>query len=310
MKPIKVTYVDEDTGATSLVSNVVDELGNRMVESESHAVTDLGINLAYPLYASDGINTDGTFGAGEGALRTFDGTGRLLDRDITLAGKINTGTSAATDTTGTLQVFFDVAPSKDTFPTVFNDLTGSSLKLWLPSVLPSFNATANFAARALNTKSTLDANQNFRNFLLPSNDSEIVPGSEVEFIFKYGDLYCARLLDATDITSVDPWRFKISALKMQRGGVTILNNVINSNKKEKTLLNITLAKSGNLVIQVFTLDGNVIRTLERNKKGAGTYTYTWDGTNLASDGVARGMYFIRVIGPDIDEIRKVMVVKE
>jgi cytoskeletal protein CcmA (bactofilin family) len=310
VKPIPVTFTDPDTGAVTVVSNVFDELGNRMVESESHSITDLGINLATPLYASDGINTDGTFGEGEGALRTFDGTGRLLDRDITLAGKINPGTSAATDTTGTLQVFFDVDPAKDTFPTVYNSLTGSSLKLWLPSVLPSFNDTANFAARSLNTKTTLDANQNFRNFLLPSNDSEFVPGAEVQFIFKYGDLYCARLLDPTDITSVDPWRFKISVLKLQRGGVTILNNVINSNKKEKTLLNITLAKSGNLVIQVFTLDGNVVRTLERNKKGSGTYTYTWDGTNLAGNGVARGMYFIRVIGPDIDEIRKVMVVKE
>jgi flagellar hook assembly protein FlgD len=50
--------------------------------------------------------------------------------------------------------------------------------------------------------------------------------------------------------------------------------------------------------------------LERGRKGAGTYSYYWDGTNLGGRPVARGMYFVRVVGPDIDEIRKVMVVKE
>jgi hypothetical protein len=36
---------------------------------------------------------------------------------------------------------------------------------------------------------------------------------------------------------------------------------------------------------------------------------TWDGTNAGGNPVARGMYFVRVVGPDIDEIRKVMVIK-
>ena len=34
------------------------------------------------------------------------------------------------------------------------------------------------------------------------------------------------------------------------------------------------------------------------------------GTNGAGKSVARGMYFVRVIGDEIDETRKVMVVKE
>jgi hypothetical protein len=310
LTPFPLNIVDPETGVTLFVSPISDAMGNRMVQGETHRVTDIGINVVEPLYASDGVNTDGTFGEGEGALRTFDGTGRLLDRDITVASAINPGTGTPTATGDTLQLFFDVKPSETTYPTVYNDWLSKSLKLWLPSILPSFNAEPNLAARALAPRTVLDANRNNRNFILSSNDDEVEMGSEIEFIFKYGDLYCARLLDENDITSVDPWRFDISGMKLQRGGVTILNNVIDANKGEKTILSVDLSKSGSLVIQVFTMDGNIVRTLERGKKGTGSYTYTWNGTNMAGNPVARGMYFIRVVGPDMDEIRKVMVVKE
>ena len=307
--PEPVSKIDPDTGTTFQVSNIVDEQLNAMRSDSTHRVTDFGINLAMPLYASDGINADGTFGAGQGALRTFDGTGRLLDRDITLSVQINTGTTADVAASSSMQVYFDVNPDSLAYPVLFNDLFSAGLKIWLPAILPSFNNKANFEARSLTPEVTRD-NGRIRNFILPSSDAEIKTGAKVEFIFKYGDLFCARLSDPADITSVDPWRFSISALKTQRGGVTILNNVIDSNKREKTLLTVEMPKSGNLVIHVFTMDGNIVRTLERNKKGAGTYTYSWDGTNLAGNPVARGMYFIRVVGPEMDEIRKVMVVKE
>jgi flagellar hook assembly protein FlgD len=60
---------------------------------------------------------------------------------------------------------------------------------------------------------------------------------------------------------------------------------------------------------VFTLDGNLVRTLVRENKAAGEYRAAWDGKNSGGREVARGLYFIRVVAPGIDEIRKVMVVK-
>ena len=81
-------------------------------------------------------------------------------------------------------------------------------------------------------------------------------------------------------------------------------------KREKTIVQVELPKAGNVVVQVFTLDGNVVKVLERGLKGGGTYSYFWDGTNAAGNAVARGIYFIRVVGPGMDEIRKVMVIKE
>ena len=56
-------------------------------------------------------------------------------------------------------------------------------------------------------------------------------------------------------------------------------------------------------------DGNVIKYLHTGPEKAGTHYYDWDGSNLAGKAVARGMYFIRVVGNGFDETRKVMVVK-
>jgi len=92
--------------------------------------------------------------------------------------------------------------------------------------------------------------------------------------------------------------------------LTIMNNVIDPTKGERTRLNYVLADSGPVTVTVFTLAGDIVKVLQRGKQVPGDYTVNWDGRNLGGAAVARGMYFIRVVGPGIDEIRKVMVVKQ
>jgi flagellar hook assembly protein FlgD len=70
-----------------------------------------------------------------------------------------------------------------------------------------------------------------------------------------------------------------------------------------------MPQDGILNVMIMTLDGNVIDYLSYGKTTAGSHHYTWDGKNKAGSPVARGMYFIRVIGTNFDETRKVMVVK-
>ena len=106
-----------------------------------------------------------------------------------------------------------------------------------------------------------------------------------------------------------PFTIDIHDVVTQRGGVTILNNVIDPTNGERTRLHFTISKSGPVTITVFTLDGDVVRSLQRGTMGAGDYTVSWDGRNRSGDAVARGMYFIRIVASGIDEIRKVMVVR-
>ena len=134
-------------------------------------------------------------------------------------------------------------------------------------------------------------------------------GNDLDFILRIGDLYCARAQDPDDPRTVAPWNIKIRDVKAQRSSVTILNNVINPIEGEKTILKYGLDKTGSVTINIFSLSGDVVKTLYKGRQPAGNYSFTWDGKNAGGRIVARGIYFIRVVGPDIDEYRKVMVVK-
>ena len=105
------------------------------------------------------------------------------------------------------------------------------------------------------------------------------------------------------------WSFSISSITQQRGGVTILNNVINAGIGEKTAIEVEMPSSGNLNVFVMTLDGNIVQRLSMGHQSAGKHYFYWDGKNNAGNPVARGLYFVRVSGNGIDETRKVMVVK-
>ena len=97
---------------------------------------------------------------------------------------------------------------------------------------------------------------------------------------------------------------------LQKGGVTILNNVIDAGKGEKAVVRVDNPKTGKVDVIVMTLDGNVIEYLHRGELEAGNENYfTWNGKNRNGKAVARGMYFVRVIGNGFDETRKIMVVK-
>ena len=152
-----------------------------------------------------------------------------------------------------------------------------------------------------------------------SSDPNFATGAVFEFFFKFAstsDLFVARLeapqgtIPSNWYQLVRPFRFGITNVIEQGGGVTILNNVINSDNREIAYLRYRLNQPGRVTIQVFTLDGTLVRNIRRGEqREAGVWTDGWDGTNQGGRPVARGMYFIRILAPDIDEIRKVMVVR-
>lgn len=123
-------------------------------------------------------------------------------------------------------------------------------------------------------------------------------------------LYAIRLKNPNDLSSIDLWSFNLDTPKTQKGGVSIFNNVINTRNKEEVRLQISMPKAGVLTIHILTLDGNIVKTLHNAVLSAGEHFFAWDGTNNAGDSVARGLYFVRVVGPNIDETRKIMTIKE
>jgi len=307
-----------------LTNAVTDSLGNTASNAADHKALDLAQTatasgafvggLLNVLGASDGIHTgdettttDALAAGALGLLRTFDGTGRLYDRDVTMftAMDLTGGASSALS----LQMYYDVNPPANAGADFA--ITGRSALLgtfWLPSIQAGFNLSGNTAARAL-SPFYIGAGGLSRNFSVPGSDSEIASGASVGFLFRYGTLWIARATDIGDPRQFDLWRYKVQDVVQQRGGVSIMNNVIDSAKRERVALQLDLAEAGQVTVLVFTLDGDVVKSLHRGRMAAGVYTLTWDGSNAGGNPVARGMYFIRVVGPGIDEIRKVMVVK-
>ncbi|MBI9104107.1 MAG: hypothetical protein JEY99_16950, partial [Spirochaetales bacterium] len=290
---------DNSNPNPSINTFLKDQVDNFMSSDEIHKITDIGIGVVEPVYADDGINSDDAQGGISPSLKVFDGTGRLLDRDITLESTINVPSA----TTQPIRLFYDV-DVPDTMKFFGEDILETNF--WMPKAISGLQVEANDEARTVPPFRSTGA---IRDFLLPADDSEIKTGADVEFILTLGDLICARLTDPSDPRSLAPWSFSIDELVAQSGGVTIVNNVINPNESEEATLFYELAEAGMVTINVFNLAGDLVDTIFRGRQGTGSYTFHWGGKNHSGDTVARGVYLIRLVAPGVDEFRKVLVVK-
>lgn len=245
-------------------------------------------------------------------------------------------------------MYLDNKPDADSVSVEYNKNLASSLRIWLPSKvvdggtyspvkeMPSLAPAVNDGA--LSVKGSLSEKQ--AKFDLKWKDlaaAGYASGNQVSFLFGLSDsagvpetichapeydevtgiytldrqpLFAVRLKNPQDITSLDLWSFRLQGLTLQRGNVTILNNVINASQGESATVQVNLASEGALSVVVMTLDGNVVQYLQHGNASAGEHHYVWNGTTKSGKLVARGMYFVRVFGSGIDETRKVMVVKD
>ena len=220
----------------------------------------------------------------------------------------------------------------------FNLVTDGSWRIWFDSYLDSLVSSFNPSPLSANLSSPpifadVHGSEILKNMTWLNSAFNIGAGKEYQFFFKLLDstgnviqinhdgdkttkripLYAFRMpkerIAAGDFSFIDLWSFTTRDLTRQRGGVTILNNVINAAIGEKTAIEVNMKNDGNLNVFVMTLDGNIVKRLSKGTQKAGTHYFYWDGKNGAGNPVARGLYFVRVSGSGIDETRKVMVVK-
>lgn len=247
-------------------------------------------------------------------------------------------------TTEKISLYFDTEPDKDASSAYYNSIFGEKLRVWLPSVTSEGMSVLpiEMMARKNNVpKGTLTAESensefkyNFDNDSL-SMSNGINSGAQVKFIFGLEDreicrvpivtgdlsgftvdasnkspLFALRLKNSRDISSLDLWSFRLKEITSQRGGVTILNNVIDTSRGDIATVKVDMSGSGSLSVIVMTLDGNVVQYLQHGTASGGEHYYSWNGKTKGGKNVARGMYFVRVIGSGFDETRKIMVVRE
>ncbi|UTD08731.1 hypothetical protein E4N90_12555 [Treponema denticola] len=247
-------------------------------------ISDIGINIVKPQKAFNSI-----------VLRTFNANPddkALPTLDITIPTE-----RESTVTSDNFKLYF-----------ISKDAPG---RFWHPDTITS--PPGSFAnPQSGTTEYTGTPAGGLLNFIIPSTDPYLKEGKVGQFMYVYdGWLPCARLKDETgnNILSLDVWNFKIVGIQIQKGGVSIFENVVNPYKGQSATIAAHLKKSGMLTIQIMTLDGNIVRTLTRSHHNAGDHFYLWDGRNNGGNPVASGMYFVRIAGPDIDEVRKILIIK-
>jgi hypothetical protein len=286
-----------------------------------HRISDFGLSVVdpgilFPVYAydqterkaADGSWVDGTDQSNQGTGQIdsnqidygdFDGSGWLRDQVVNLQAVF---TSSASSYPGSVQLVFDVAP-----PTSLTEPQS-----WLPIDLPGFNRTLNPASRTLPATLTLP----IVDFIFDPDDSEFSDGAEIQFYFidnSAPDYLVFPRVDSSSgkpwYYSIEPWSFYVRDILSQRSGFTILDNVINPEEGETAKIQYLLPEESLVTIQVFGLDGDLVKVIYRDRQQAGDYSTVWDGRSSGGEIVAAGIYFVRFTGAGIDEIRKVYVAR-
>ncbi|MCR5289991.1 MAG: hypothetical protein K6E51_08380 [Treponema sp.] len=333
------SYYNIMTGESGDVTYVQDKLGVSMKPQSMHILSDFAINVIKPSYAYDGsfIN-EGADLYSEGSYAVHDWSagqqnyGTLhADNDITIVANFDDGFVSGGYKA---RLFLDKDPDPASVCKIYGEFAGYDCRAWIPLAFKNKDGTIATTANNSSYITVDEANRPAASsvkFDLPvTTDSQYVSwasGDQITFLFEVLDssgnqiqinrfhdgatapLYALRLADASDITSLDLWSFRLKGKIKQRGGVSIFNNVIDVNQGENVIVEVEQNARGPLSVIVMTLDGNVITYLHHGQAGTGTHRFSWNGRNNAGNKVARGLYFIRVVGPDIDETRKVMCVK-
>lgn len=267
-------------------ASVYDAEGNEML-SGSHAISALALNVIIPVFVQNETGTDPRL------ITVFDGTAGVFDTDLRLQASIQ----AAGETATASSLYFDAD-------------VGASFKangIWLPGAVTGLLNSANTLAR---NYTDTGAGTALREYLIPGTDSEVISGSTLEFLFMLGAKYCLSAENPDRPDDMKLYSFKIQDLVDQGGGVTIMNNVMQPSNGDVVEVAYNLPRSGNVTITIFDLSGRVVDVLQRGfqEKGDGYRVY-WDGMNRSDKIVASGIYFVKIVGPDIDQIRKVLILK-
>ena len=76
-----------------------------------------------------------------------------------------------------------------------------------------------------------------------------------------------------------------------------------------TKITFELAKSEFVTLNVYDVNGNLVKNLINREKVPGEYDVNWDGTNKAKENVAGGVYFYRIDTNSYSSTKKMILLK-
>jgi len=104
-----------------------------------------------------------------------------------------------------------------------------------------------------------------------------------------------------------------TVLEAQPGKTMLLQNFPNPFNPE-TWLPFTLANNSSVTIEIYSVDGKLVRRIQLNNQAGGWYTTKdmaayWDGKNSEGEKVSSGVYFYKLMTKNFSAVRKMLVAK-
>ena len=76
-----------------------------------------------------------------------------------------------------------------------------------------------------------------------------------------------------------------------------------------TTITYRVAKTTDVELKIYNVNGELVRTLVTGKQKAGKYTIQWNGVNDNGAPVASGIYFLRMKAGDFSKVQKMTLLR-
>jgi hypothetical protein len=123
---------------------------------------------------------------------------------------------------------------------------------------------------------------------------------------RYQGLYHVLVTNANGASGV---RENALEIELPPGSVSILDNLMRPLKGGVAKTTVDLFEAGHVTAKLYTVDGGLVATLFNGPMPAGQTQFNWDGRTPAGSVVASGVYLLHVVGPRLNTVEKVVVVK-
>ena len=105
-----------------------------------------------------------------------------------------------------------------------------------------------------------------------------------------------------------PTAVEVSEGNAVPSGYTLSQNYPNPFNPETTI-RYELPEAGTVRLSLYTVSGQLVRTLVDGKRSAGTYSVSWDGRDDAGRDVASGVYLSRMVVGQFSAVRKLVLTR-
>ncbi len=124
-----------------------------------------------------------------------------------------------------------------------------------------------------------------------------------------GKLNDGMIIKGTDVIKVVQKDREDEQDKKQLPKLGVFNNKINPNKNEHAIIRYYLDKPSHVKITIYNIIGEKIKTIVDRHQETGTFEEIWQGVNEKGNVVSNGLYIVHIKTDQIDETRKMLVIK-